>query len=138
MNGFRWVLCLLPISCLAQFDPFDEDAFLDEYVNLVCPMIMDCVDGSADNSWGSEIDHVMAECEQHARSSSELGCTIRANYAISCYDDAVERVDEIYSNNDCSIIPQWQSNTGNGCALTYVDCVTDQPFNTYRPEQYGG
>lgn len=129
---YGWlVLGLMMSGCLAQYDPFNEEDFLDAYIDVVCPMIQDCTDGVADNAWSSEMDGVAQECAAYARSSMEKSCAIRSEYALTCFAEAQAAQSTVYEQDNCASLDSWLDTGTNNCSLVYVNCVTDTPFGSY-------
>lgn len=121
---------VLSAGCLAQYDPFDEKEFVNAYVELVCPMIQDCTDGEVDGAWSSDMSGIAEECAAYSQTPLDLSCTIRGNYAKSCYDEAVN----VSALNDCSAFNSWLDNSSGACSQVFLNCVTDKPFGSYRPD----
>jgi len=130
MKHFLLFAVGLSTGCLAQFDPFNETEFITAYIDIVCPMIQDCTDGEVDGAWSSDMSGVAEECAAYAQIPLDLSCTIRGNYAQTCYDEAVD----VSALNDCSSLNSWLDNKTGACPQVFLNCVTDKPFGSYRPE----
>lgn len=134
MRHFLLFAFVLSAGCLAQFDPFDEKEFVTAYVELVCPMIQDCTDGEADGAWSSEMSGVAEECAAYSQTPLDLSCTIRGSYAKICYDEALD----VSERNDCLALNSWLDNASGACPQVFLNCVTDKPFGSYRPDSSYG
>ena len=121
----------LTTGCLANFDPFKEADFLNDYSTNVCNILADCDDQVADQSYDSAYaDQVLATCESYVWDPNNKGCTIQVNAAKTCYEESQAIYDEVYETQDCSQLQDWVNTPGKACNVTYINCVTDKPFGS--------
>ena len=118
-------------GCLANFEPFNETDFLDDYTEVICPVMADCADQFPDSSNDSPYaDQTRAICESYVRQPNTQGCTVQIESAKACYDEAVAIIDDVYAAQDCNLLQDWSNTPGKACNVTYLNCVTEKPFGT--------
>ena len=128
----RWVWASLFLTgCLSNFDPFEEAGFLEDYIEVVCPLMADCADKTPDSRFNSPYaDQALAVCESYVRDPNLQGCAVQVESAKTCYDEATKISDAVYTNQDCGLLQDWSETPGKACNVTYLNCVTDKPFGT--------
>ena len=94
-------------------------------------MMADCSDQNPDNNLDSPYaNQGQAICESYVWDPNNKGCTIQAQKAVECYEEALEIADEVYEAQDCELLRDWSQSTSKSCNVTYINCITDRPFGT--------
>ena len=131
------LLCILPAlpGCLATWNPFEEEAFIQDYSDSLCDIYLDCQDGVRDYQWissASVFETASSQCDSWTRSAFDAQCAIESSAAMDCYDQVSALSLQLAGSDNCENL--WSTNALSNCKSVYPACDAANEFGTVPPQ----